>query len=299
MPVSMVEYLRENYREPEPEWLYLAERTSDAEVRRAFLQAFLQSRIVFYPGSWEDGHPVKLFNQAHAAHAYVYVDYAYTREEVERSVTPHPLSRRRGFRGYRILAVLDVRPEELAPWPPRYCVRPAEVPDQSRLLERVNPFALLYVFERLPEYGEDHGAKRFAVLFLCADGFAAYDALFCQPGAVAKPFCVLLQDYSFFVCYARFGRDGLLEKIASRRRVWPDLLLVADEVCGPWHGYVPAERAGETLEPEVGGMNGRRRTLYKRKPDDHRGNYPYVGRRRPSHDEFIYRAFAWRLATGI
>ncbi len=266
MPVSIVEYLKQNYREETPEWLYLAERTSDPDVRRVFLQGFLQSRIVYYPASWEDGHPIKLFNQGHAAHAYVYADLSYSREEVQRSVTPHPNSRRRGFRGYRILTVLDVRPEELAPWPPRYCVRPGEVPDQSRLLERVNPFALLYVFERQPEYGDDHGAERFAVLFLCADGFAAYDALFCQRGAVAKPFCVLIQDYAFN--YDRFGRGGLMEKIASRRGVWPDLLLVAYEVCEPWHGYVPAELAGETLEPEVGGMNGRRRTLYVRKPDD-------------------------------
>lgn len=299
MPVPMVEYLRKHYREPQPEWLDLAESASDPEVRRALIQGFLQSRIVYYPASGQDGHPVKLFNQAHAAHAYVYADLGYTREEVERSVTPHPASRRRGFRGYRVLTCLDLRPEELAPWPPRYHVRPGEAPDQSRLLQRIEPFALLCIFERLPEYGDDHGARRFAVLFLCADGFAACDALFCQPGAIARPFCVLVQDYSMFVIYEKFDRYGLLERIAFRAQVSPELLLVAYQVSEPWHGYVEPDLAGETLEPEMGGMNGRLRTLYVKAPDGTPAARVRSAREQPPHPAPWARVFAWKVATGL
>lgn len=299
MPVPMVEYLRKHYREPQPEWLDLAESASDPEVRRALIQGFLQSRIVYYPASGEDGHPVKLFNQAHAAHAYVYADLWYTREQVQRSVTPHPASRRRGFRGYRILTRLDLRPEEVAPWPPRYHVCPGEAPDQSRLLRRIEPFALLYIFERLPEFGDDHGARRFAVLFLCADDFAAYDALFCQPGSIARPFCVLVQDYSMFVIYQRFDRYGLLERIAYRTKVWPELLLVAYQISEPWHGYVEPDLAGETLEPEMGGMNGRLRKLYVKAPDGTTAASSRAGRLQPPPPDPLAWAMNWRIGGGL
>ncbi|MCS6954477.1 MAG: hypothetical protein RMK57_16810 [Bryobacterales bacterium] len=264
----MDDFLRRDYRESEPEWLNMAEETDNPTVRRKFLRGFLGSRIVYYPGAGEDGHPVKLFNRAHAAHSYIYADYGYSRHEVHSIVTPHPQSSRRGFRGYRIVTVLDVQREELAPWPPRYHLNPEEAPNQSELIGSRSPFALLYVFQRLPEFGEDHGAHRFAVLFLCADGFAAYDALFCQPESIARPFCVLIQDYSIFGGnWGRFGRDGQLEQIARRTNVLPELLLVAYTESEPWHGYVPITEGRFTLVPELGGFTLRPRLLYRRTPN--------------------------------
>jgi hypothetical protein len=33
---------------------------------------FLQSRVVFYPGAGDDGHPIKLFGSSRAAFCFVY-----------------------------------------------------------------------------------------------------------------------------------------------------------------------------------------------------------------------------------
>ena len=50
------------------------------------------------------------------------------------------------------------------------------------------------MLERKPEYDEEHGPKRLAVLFLFTHGIATYDALFCQAGNKLEPSALLLHD---------------------------------------------------------------------------------------------------------
>ncbi|MCX7603815.1 MAG: hypothetical protein N2036_07045, partial [Bryobacteraceae bacterium] len=90
MPLPIVDYLKMHYREPEPEFLKMAPQAEDPATRRAIVEGFLRSRIVYYPGAGNDGQPIKLFNRAHAAHAYVYVDYLISRERLHRNLTPNP-----------------------------------------------------------------------------------------------------------------------------------------------------------------------------------------------------------------
>lgn len=286
MPVPLVEYLRQNYREPQPAWLDLAEHASDPEVRRNLIRGFLQSRIVYYPGAGTDGQPISLFNRAHAAHAYVYVDYRISREELHRKVTPDPNVRSRGFLGYRTIAMLDLLPHELTPRPPVYHLAPFETAGSRWFVnEDSKPYAALYIFERLAGFDDEHGARRFAVLFLFADGFATYDALFCQRDSIAKPFCVVVQDHAFGGNWDRFDRGHLLEKTADLANVWPELLLVAYQVSRPWRGYEKPELGGEVLEPERGGMHGFLRTLFVKSPaQGGHGPAPNGWRGRPYDD---------------
>ena len=65
-----------------------------------------------------------------------------------------------------------------------------------------------------------------AILFICADGVAAYDALFCQRKTQA-PFAVVLQDHGFGGNWATFGRGDGLEKDASTAGRSLELLLAA------------------------------------------------------------------------
>jgi hypothetical protein len=39
-------------------------------------ESFFASRIVYYPSSGTDGHPVKLFGSTHSAHSFVYAAYS-------------------------------------------------------------------------------------------------------------------------------------------------------------------------------------------------------------------------------
>ncbi|MBI3147470.1 MAG: hypothetical protein HYZ17_03035 [Betaproteobacteria bacterium] len=244
------EYLREK-REAMPDWL--AQFTNGNAFPR---QAFLSSRIVYYPGSGTDGHPVKLFGSAHAAHCFVYVDYGRTQAELEKTLE-HP---EHGFLGYHRLARVPLRESDLVPngW------RSHLAPDELNIASALNfasvadaPFGFLEVLERNPDLAEEHGAKRLAILFLGADGIASYDALFCQGHEQRPPFAVVLVDHGFGGNYERFGRDGLLERIAQRCGVFPEFLLVA-EYTQAWTGFerVPA------VERDRGGMHNERRYLF-------------------------------------
>lgn len=246
------EYLRENL-EAMPDWL--AQFTNRDNFPRA---AFFGSRVVYYPGSGTDGHAVKLFGSAHAAHCFVYVDYGRTPEELENALD-HP---EHGFLGYHRFARVVLRESDLVPNGWRNHVSPGEANiAAARNFASVAdaPFGFLEVLERNPDLGEEHGAKRLAILFLGADGIASYDALFCQSHEQRPPFAVVLVDHGFGGNYERFGRDGLLERIAQRCRVFPELLLVA-EYTREWEGFerVPGG------ERDRGGMHNERRYLYTR-----------------------------------
>jgi len=66
--MKIYEYLRK-MPEPMPCWL------RDFSAGQAFNRdAFFASRVVYYPGSGADGHPVKLFGSTGRAHSFVYVD---------------------------------------------------------------------------------------------------------------------------------------------------------------------------------------------------------------------------------
>ncbi|HHQ40677.1 MAG TPA: hypothetical protein ENK20_00085, partial [Chromatiales bacterium] len=164
---------------------------SSRHDRRALVERFFASRTVFYPGSGLDGHSVELFGSAHACHCFVQVDYSVTRERL------HEELQSPGFRGYRVAAVVGLSAGDLVPggWTPHL------LPDEHREVDyrHTDPgkaFADLVLLERLAGYGDDHGARRLAVLFLYADAVAAYDALYCQAARGGRPpFAILLQDH--------------------------------------------------------------------------------------------------------
>jgi hypothetical protein len=97
------------------------------------------------------------------------------------------------------------------------------------------------------------------VIFLAADGFAAYEALFCQPPGSTPPFAVVVQDHGFGGNYDRFGRGGHLERIARELNAYPRFLWSAESE-GSWEGYSRVSGAGAAM----GGMHGNARYLWER-----------------------------------
>jgi hypothetical protein len=221
---------------------------------------FFASRVVFYPGSGTDGHPVKLFGSTHSAHSFVYADYGKTQPVLEAKLGHH----QHGFRGYHALARLQLRESDLVPRGWTAHVEAGDLlPDRYRgVAVADSPFGFLEVLERDEDLDENHGARRLAILFLGADGFATYDALFCQGHGDSAPFAVVLQDHGFGENYDEFGRDGLLERIARRCDVLPPWLLVAENT-HPWQGF---ERVPD-LNGDHGGMHDMLRFLYERREE--------------------------------
>lgn len=252
--MTLYEYLQA-LREDLPAWL---DRWTDGDIFPR--EQFFGSRLVYYPGSGTDGHPVKVFGSTHSAHSFVYADYGVTQAALEEELG-HP---RHGFRGYHTSARLQLCERDLVPngWTPH--VHAAEVPQDRYRFGAVAaaPFGFLEVLERHRELDDNHGPRRLAILFLGADAIAAYDALFCQ-GRSHSPFAVVLQDHGFGGNYDRFGRDSLLERIARDCDVSPRWLLVADNT-EPWNGF---ERVPD-VDGDPGGMHAHVRFLHRRREEE-------------------------------
>ena len=252
--MTLCEYLRA-LREDIPAWLDQFHE-GDPFSR----QEFFGSRVVYYPGSGIDGHPVKLFGSTHSAHCFVYADYGVTRPALEAELG-HP---QHGFLGYHTLSRLQLLETDLVPRGWTAHIHAGEVPlDRYRFgAVAAAPFGFLEVLERDREFADNHGARRLAILFLGADGIAAYDALFCQGLGHSLPFAVVLQDHGFGGNYDRFGRDSLLERIARDCDVFPRCQLVAENTV-PWQGFERVPDVGG----DPGGMHADVRFLHERREE--------------------------------
>lgn len=242
--MTIVEVLG-NDREQLPEWLA-------GDPPRFDREQFFASRTVYYPGCGDDDvQPVKLCALAHAAHTFVYVDYAIKQERIAATVE-------RGLRGYEVTHEESISEEALEAlrrpegWTPLY-------PDEYKGADHwrsVDPFGRFVIFDR-QSGGDRHGPQRLAILFIGDDGIASYDALYCRGDGTPSPFLVVVQDHGFGGNYDSFGKDGLLESIVRKRRIRPEYLLVGGET-RPWSGYADT---GAGAEP--GGCHSHLRRLFR------------------------------------
>ena len=227
-----------------PEWLAEYDGSVD-------LTAIKNTRCVYYPGAGFDGQPIHTFNAAHTTHLYIYVDYGVSKQEVESKLT--------SFKGYKVIGKHDIALNQLAPaWRPHIRMT-KELVEESRRWATVSPYCFIAIFERLSDFSDEHGAKRFAVIFIGGDGIATYDALFGNKNMVT-PLAVVLQEHGFGGNYASFGRDGIMEEIAKNSGVYPELLLVGTNCTEAWNGgFYPANSPGV-----LGGMYHEPRQLFCR-----------------------------------
>lgn len=245
----MKAYLKENFSEEIPAWIRKHQKGEKINISDVF-----NTRLVYYPGSGSDGQPVHTFVQSRAAHLFVYVDYMFSRDDIQNELLTN------GFRGYRIFDSIDLTEKDIAPngWRPH--VQPTrEQIEQMQHFARTKGFATLVIFERTEEYDEEHGPTRFAIIFVGGDGIATYDAVFCNKNAPA-PFCVVLQDHGFGGNWNYFGRGGLMERAAEATNVYPKLVLAATtDSTEIWDGYTKCH-----CSPILGGMHHNRRELFER-----------------------------------
>ncbi len=246
--MTLYEYLK-NDKEPMPKWLL--------EIKAGDLfsnKDFFSSRIVYYPGSYTDGHAVKLFGSTHSAHCFIYVDYHYCQNELEMELKRYP------FIGYVNLFKIQLNESDLVPngWIPSTFFEQNE--NQYRSVNKSASFAFLQILERESHLTDEHGPQRLAIIFLLADGIATYDALFCQKKSLEKPFALLIHDHGFGLAYDKFGGGGLLNRIAEIKSVIPKYLLVAENTKA-WSTH----QKFDLLKSDPGGMHQTPRFLYRRR----------------------------------
>ena len=140
---------------------------------------------VFYPASAVDGRPVKYFGGY--SHSFVYADCSITQERLRACLDT--------FKGYCLYYSRSVAREEL-------CFRFFQpvLPEQNdgnprkqRIRLGFSPYAIWAVYERQPEFDEDHGPDRFSLLFMGDDGVAAFQSLYysnqCAPSVITLIRC--------------------------------------------------------------------------------------------------------------
>ena len=225
--MTQIEYLKKNYAEATPAWL-----KSYSKGQTTPLAEFLHSRIVYYPGSAWDWHPIEVFGGSCSAHCFIYVDYI----QPEAEVVDH-LQGEYGLEGYQILDSVPISEAELQraiPWKKHY-LNPNELHRAAEATQGMRngrdqfvPYARLVVLERKADWHE--GAERIAVLFLGADGHATFEAVFANRNAT-NLFGFLLQEHGFGGNYDRWGKGGLCDKIMQRSKVFPKFVLTDAEEC--------------------------------------------------------------------
>ena len=172
-----------------PDWL--ADLDQASIVSKPLPLEKLLGGSVFYPSSGFDGSPVA--NMGHWFQSFVYVDYGYSRSELHKELVEHP------FSGYRLIGTREVGVGELTP---RGSSRPnltkeeiERVRDADR--QRKMPFCDWLVFEREPSKSVKHGPDRFSLLYLCADGAAAYHALYINNNVSPSVIALIQPGYGF------------------------------------------------------------------------------------------------------
>jgi len=162
-----------------PKWLA---NVGKDDQSTAFPLKEILSDSLYYPSSGLDGDPVKYLSGN--IYSFVYVDYGIGSDELETELS-NP-----GFNGYHKILSRSITEKELTPngWQPSPPSGHDGDPARYRnYMEK--PFATWSVFKRDNGLDGEHGAERFSLLYLCADGVAAFQALYlsnnCSPLGIA------------------------------------------------------------------------------------------------------------------
>jgi hypothetical protein len=157
-------------------WNWLDDLTPEDVQRQPIPFNQLLEDSVYYPASgYYDGRPVEILGKL--SRSFVYVDYNIPLKDLKVEMERH------GFKGYQIIASREITEREIAPrgWRPHVQLLPGDgnpqKPFDNHWVHR-HPYAYWTIWQRQDGYDDAHGPNRFSMLSLCADGVAAFDALY-------------------------------------------------------------------------------------------------------------------------
>ena len=194
---------------------------------------------VFYPACRTDGRPIKLCNTLWrhlGVDSYVYCDFDMSEEAF--------LADTRTMRGYHVVAHRHLDPSEYIPegWtlemaPERGDGRRGGYWDT--FLGHGGPArcACWAVFERNADRGLEYGPERLSVLFVCGEGLATFQQLYCSRGMAPKMVC-FIQCWGFAGNWTNFSAVGapFHRTVQKYGASLPEWLCFGD--CGGIHGAV-------------------------------------------------------------
>lgn len=249
--MELIEYLSQNQEcSSLPNWLRNWNDTDHFDIHQ-----FLLSDLVFYPGGWKDGQPIRVFNSACMVSCYLYADYSHNvLDEVDKEFND------RSLLGYELAHKRKIFSSELLNG---YWVNTKIRSPMGK--ERDSPPIIghLYIFNKLENKENVGGAQKVALLYLNIDAYEVFEKLLCEIKCT-PPLAILLAYHGFGGNYVRggFGGGGKLEELSKQYNNFPKWLLIATKNgTYPWEQYeqVPDVRG------DTGGMHSNRRYLFRKK----------------------------------
>jgi hypothetical protein len=164
-----------------PKWL--ADLSPAAIMHEPFpLKEILQDSL-YYPACRFDGEPIR--HLGGNILSFIYVDYGVSQSEFTDSLKIP------GFRGYNLIATRSVTELELVPngWQPIPLI-----PSDDKLSREdsgEDPFYCWLVFQRDEATPASHGPFRFSLLYLYADGVAAFQSLYVANSIIPKVVAII------------------------------------------------------------------------------------------------------------
>lgn len=212
---------------------------------------------VYYPASGLDGGVIKYCNtlgRDMGIRSFVYCDYNTNEAELCDNVANH-------FRGYTIFAHRSVSVWELGV--KRLSMEPID--DRAKhhhLTPEGEPFCHWFIMERDAAFGDDHGPKRFSLLFICCEGVTAYVQLYSQNEIVPKALAIIKPGTGFGGNWTDFrDYDAPLSFVLRHIPYMPRYIFNGgmgkaedDYTQLPWNGYMIADKVANYYGPGDGRM---------------------------------------------
>ncbi len=234
-----------------PEWLLEDWSGEDAGFP---LEDLLRDSL-YYPASGVDGSPVELFSGM--AHSFIYSDYMLTvgkvRASMGRTINPHIDGQ--GFAGYRQLFSRDIAADLLVP-NRRALLQLSETDVDSGIqvfteadddhdaprcgvcyyYQRLSLQAVWSVYERLDNFDEDYGAKRFSLLSIRGDASALYQMLYTWNRIDPQIVYISLFGLGYGGNWTNFYKEGMIfcRSLRTRR---PNFIYANSPLLEDWQDF--------------------------------------------------------------
>lgn len=171
-----------------PPWL--TDLSNESIINEPFPLHDVLRDSLYYPSSGFDGDPVK--HLAGNILSFIYVDYGYGQDDFLSALAAP------GFSSYNVVATRSVTQRELAPngWNPTP-LNPLEADPYRYGSEIKEPFCSWSILELRKDFPTSRRPSRFSLLYLCADGVAAYQALYVANASTPKAVAVIQPGHGF------------------------------------------------------------------------------------------------------
>jgi hypothetical protein len=188
----------------------------------------LHSRIIYFPGGRLRAQPVSTIMKAKHAHVFIYATYGTTKRQVD------TMFKKNEVEGFQCISIIDYETKEFFNENKTLAIHLEEGQKRTINYEIKEPFVLVGIFEEIKSPNNGIERNRFAVVFFNFDGISLYNLMFNT--SKPKPHMLILNHGGFNRNYDRFVRGSLIEKIAFKTSVFPQLLFSLHDK-ETWRGF--------------------------------------------------------------